>query len=898
MSLNRVLGAIGAIGVLSSFAVACGDDESSGGKGGSSGNTTTATSSSQTGTGGAGGGTTGITIPGQSAEVKAEVDPNGLLHLSGANDEDCFAALGYFHAKNRMFFMDFIRNLVRGSLGSLVKAGPVVLDRDFENRRWFATTDGTPLEEKLFADASPEVKSYLEAYTRGVNAWLGDMRAGKNGATLTTEYDFALIVKDAIRDWEPADSAAIGLYVLNDLSNNSGDELSLGQTLPAFPADLAADMFSPKPVFEAFTAPATPPPISIFGNHGHKANPAANGGFPTKLGAARSLLADAGQRMSLVGSGALNGPTGDTGSNNWVVAPNRTAGGAALLANDPHLPLTNPSIWFPVEIDAKSNGTGKYHMAGGTFPGLPSVMIGRNESIAWGVTTAYWDLADVYLEELSADNQSVMFNGAPVQIVEKEFTFKNAATNVDEKRTFRWVPHHGPIVSEDLTAHTAVSIRWRGHDGGTDLDAFFSMGKAANIAEGKASAELASSASQNFVVIDKAGDIGWYPFSKIPNRPWASATVRPWLPLPGDGTAEWETFVPFASLPQLTNPPSGVIATANADMTGASADGDLLNDGQAALQAYFKADGTREQRILDMLADGANGHSLETMKTIQGDTFSLYGEFVVPAVLDAAMGATLNANEQAVIDALEAWQFTCPTGIDGNDPAGPDSADATATAESIGCTTFHTVYYSIVHEALKDEIAASGVPSDGSDLTFVARALKDPASITSGELLWDDVSTTPAVETRTDIILRAVALAANRLAVTGAPNTWRWGRFHTLSLRSIFDNFGVTDYNAPAVAAPGGLFTVNVASPRRTIPADAQPWQLEYANGASLRVVMEAKADGLTMQFQLPGGSDLHRESPFYNNLLPNYLENKAIDFPFGPGAVPTPAESYDVKPR
>ncbi len=843
------------------------------------------------GTGGNGPG--GVQIPGLTAAVEAKYDSNGILHLSCTTDDDCYATLGYFHAQNRFFFMDFVRNAVRGRLGELVSAGSTVLENDYQNRHFFTTREGEPLEQKLYDDASPQVKGHLDAYTRGVNAWIQDMKAGENGATLTTEYDFALIVKEAIRDWEPADSAAVGLYVLNDLSNNSGAEIDMAARLPAFNAfnpAFAADLFSARPVFDAFTLPAGQMSTLAYAAPGASNPPAPWEG----------LLHDASSSLARVGSGTRTSAPGELGSNNWVVGPDRTTAGRALLANDPHLSLTNPSIWFPVELDAKTNGTGQYHVAGSTFPGLPSVMVGHNETLAWGVTTAYWDLADVYIEEVSADGTTVTFNGEQVAILEKQFTFNDISTGVPVEKTFRWVPHHGPIVSEDPATNSAVSVRWTGHDGGSDLDSFFGLARAATTAEAKGVIETyASSSSQNFVVIDMAGDIGWYPFAKVPGRPWASPVLAPWLPLPGDGSAEWDGFVPFDQLPQLTNPPAGAIATANADMTGANADGDLLNDGQAAFQAFSKAEGTREQRILDLLADGGNAHSVATMNAIQGDTLSLYGEIVVPAVLAAANGQTLTADEQAVVDALAAWQYTCPTGVDGSDPvASPNVTDATESAEAIGCTAFHAVLFSLAEAAVADEIAAAGVElADRSDVQLVVRAIKDPATIATGDLLWDDVSTAAAVETRDETIRRAITIATEGLVAMGPPDEWRWGRTHTLTLRSIYDSFGVPTYNAGPFAAPGGLFTVNVANPRSALPTGGMPWDFAFASGPSIRFVVEAGPDRPHMTYQLPGGADLHRESMFYNNLLPNWLENTAIDFPFGAGAVPNPAVSITVSP-
>lgn len=894
--------------VVASFAGAgCGGDDTdpqAQGTGGAS------ASSSAQGPGGANGATgggqpEGVSIPELGAPVIAAYDEHGLLHLTCEADDDCYAALGYFHASNRFFFMDFIRNLVRGRLGSLVKAGATVLDLDFANRHFFATRKGEPLEEVLYEKASDRVKGHLDAFTRGVNAWIGDMRKGRNGATLTKEYEFALLVKEAIRDWEPADSAAVGLYVLNSLSNNSGSELALAEELPLFDPTLAADLFSFRPVFPAFTIPLGGGSL-VPGGPG--APDGGGSGAPwLALAPHRELFARA--SAVLRGVGGRSGPSwasGDIGSNNWVVGPSRTAAGNALLANDPHLGLLNPSIWFPVEIDAKSKGKGEYHVAGSTFPGLPAVMIGHNEAIGWGVTTAFWDLADVYVETLSSDGKAVKLEGKDVPLFEKTFSFEDSSTGKTIEKTFRWVPHHGPVVSVDEEAGTAVSIRWTAHEGGTDLDAFFALARAGSVDEAREAVKLATNANQNFVVVDTKGNFGWFPYVQAPHRPWASAELAPWLPLPGDGSAEWDGYVPIEDLPQLSNPAMGVIATANQDLTGAYFDGDPLNDDQLALQRHDRDEGARQQRILDLLEAGGSDHTVETMNAIQGDTFVLYGPIVGTAVVIAASSTTLEPDEQAVVDALAGWQFTCPTGLDGSDAvASKPAADEVEVSEAVGCTAFHATLFSVLHAALGDEIAAAGIEAPGGvlksgywPLYLVTRALLDPTSIASGELFWDDVTTEDVVETRDEILLRGVSLAADALAASGGPEKWQWGRLHTLTLRSIFDSFGLTAYNEGPWAAPGGLYTVNVASPRnRALPKEGAPFNFQFDAGPSVRFVVEAHPDGPRMTYQIPGGSDLHRESPFYNNLVAKWLENEPIDFPFGPDAIGEPALTITVQP-
>ena len=883
-----------AVAFVSLAALHCGGELSitgsgAGGSGGTGGS----------GAGGAGGGgAPGLQIEGLTAAVTGAYDDNGLLHVTCQEDDDCYAALGYFHASNRFFFMDFIRSLVRGKLASLVKAGDTVLEVDYENRRFFTSPDGTPVEQKLYDNGSDRAKGHFDAYTRGVNAWIADMRANRNGATLTTEYDFALIVKDNIRDWEPEDSAAVGLYVLNDLSNNSDGELALAQAINEFDPLLAPDLFTPKPVFEASTISGfTPAPYPAGLPIGGGSNSSfLNGWYAKERGpATRGLISEARRAMSKVGGAqSWKGP-GDTGSNNWIVGPTKSASGNALLANDPHLQLTNPSIWFAVELDAKSAGNGSYHVAGSTFPGLPSVMVGHNEMIAWGVTTAYYDLADVYLEELNDDGSAVVINGTDVPILEKEYEFLDAQSGDTIKKTFRY-SQHGPIVSEDLAAKTAVSIRWTGHEGGTDLDGFFGLARAETFEEAKSAIEFISSASQNFVVIDVEGNFGWFPYIKIPERPWASNSVVPWLPIPGEGSAEWGPPVALEDLPQAENVADGFLATANADMIGASFDGDLLNDGPS-IQTFPTANGARQRRILDLLA-AENAHTVDSLVAIQGDTYSLFGAGMKQAFIDAAAVGAIPPEQQDVIDALVAWQGTCPTGVVGDPKEPTKDPEASIATESIGCTAFHAVFFAAVYAGMRDEIEAAGLTSaSGFDQSLIARSLLDPTNLASGDLVWDNVSTGP-VETRNDTLRVALQLAATALAEFGGPDDWRWGFSHTITLRSVFDNFGVPTYNEGPYAAPGGLHAVNVANPSVRLPEAGKPFDFSFRAGPSIRFVVEAHPEGPKMVYQLPGGNDLHRDSPFYNNLLPNWLNNTPIEFPFGPDAVPNPAVVVVIEPK
>lgn len=172
------------------------------------------------------------------------------------------------------------------------------------------------------------------------------------------------------------------------------------------------------------------------------------------------------------------------------------------------------------------------------------------------------------------------------------------------------------------------------------------------------------------------------------------------------------------------------------------------------------------------------------------------------------------------------------------------------------------------------------------------RSVLKPGTLAQGQKFWDDVATADVVETRDDVARAALEGAAEALAKVGGPDEWRWGRMHTVTLRSIYDSFGIDSYNDGPYAAPGGMSTVNVANPSNPKGTD-----MFFTSGASLRTVIEAGPKGPRMEFQYPGGADLHRTSPYYNNLVARWLRNEPVVVPFGADELPSPAVAIDIVP-
>lgn len=891
---------------LTGTAIACGTEDKPrvGGEGGSGG------SGGSVGTGGSGG--TGgeadmkVELPGLSAPARVRFDEKGVLHATCRTDEDCAAVLGYFHAANRFFQMDLQRRLARGRLSELV--GAVTLEQDVASRHFMTTTDGTPIEEAIWNGSSQRTRSMVEAYAGGVNAWIADLKAGRNGASLTEDYGLIGVKAEDIAEWEPLDTVAFARLMTMQLSESSAAELALGKAFAALPPERAVALLTVAPAARAYTMPAS----------GVEYAPRDEVGFESRVlptmnrEGVRNLQLRLNEVATLIEMASdyrrhqAFGIDGDpAGSNNWVLGPS-LAGGKSLLANDPHLGLSNPPVWYFAHLDSKTEGEGTLNVAGGSFPGIPGIPIGRNENVAWGATVAYFDVTDVYSETLNAEGTHVLFdpNGgaspAPVKILEKSFSF-GVKGQAPVNRTLRWVPHHGPMVVYDQANKKGMTIRWTGHEPTHELDAFLDLASAANVGEAMKALENFQVGAQNFVLTDTAGRIAWYPHARVPVRPWASFDLTkpdemlpPWMPLPGDGRAEWKGYLEASSLPQLVDPPKGFIATANQDMTGATEDGDPTNDGHTVLQGIM-APGFREARIVQLLEGHKGAHTVESMHTIQADTFSLPGQLIVPALLEAAEGAELSARATAVVDSLKAWQFTCPTGLTGSDPKSPVDPDPVAARESIGCTAFHYSLNRIFDKAYADELAVSGT-------TPRAEQLIRPLAISlhpewheglpfDPDILWDDMRTQDVVETREQILVAALESAGTDLAnaLGTAPDGWRWGKVHTITFTTSLSSLDVQGrLNDGPYANDGGLFTVDVANPA----ANARGTNFQHTAGASMRIVNEASAEGIVSWMQLPGGQDLHRTSEHFGDWVEPWLKNEPFRLPFTPSEVESAARS------
>jgi len=842
-----------------------------------------------------------ISLPGLGAEVDVVTDDNGVPHIYGPDAESVLFVQGYLMANERFFMMDALRRFATGRLSELF--GTLTLSTDVEMRTVFTARDGRRIQDAIWErmqDDDPIGVAQSEAFAAGINAWLADLRAGRNGATLPPEYAFALLglTADQLDDWEPEDSIALGRLQAWNLSNNTGAEMSRAARNAALPAALNADIyrFAPSSLVqiapaEAFASAKTPRKPSK--------SPAAK--IPTeRLASIARMFDDLKSRLPL-GSGDW------VGSNNWILSGDRTESGHAIMANDPHLQLFNPPIWWMVHLHAEGDGPGSdtyLNTNGVIFPGLPGVILGHNQWGAWGATTSGWDVTDVYVEEITtpsdypASPRTVLWNGeqVPVLRIEEEFAVNRGETRVIPIEV---VPHHGPQIpdpdiddDEPGLAATGLSFRWTGHE--VTLDSIFlrEITQARNADEFRASLQNFATGGQNWVWADVNGDVDWYPYVLVPRRP---AGVVPYLPVSGTGDADWLTdaagntsWIPAEELPQSRNPAGGVVISANNDPNGNSFDNDPLNDGVYLGDTY--AIGFRAERIGELLNDAAGLRdpgakiSMDDVARYQFDHQSKEASRFLPFLFEAAEARPdlMTDRMTAAVERLREWGVAKPgrapgavawdmvSGVDlseiRDDVPARDQAvseeervDSIATSLYVGWTT------RLPRIVLADEFAGTGVGTPGGtdatkgllhiledvDETSDARRVHTLGADGQSEL-WDDKRTEP-VETRDEMLLRGLADALVFLEETfetADMNEWRWGLIHSARFQHFFGQGGLPVFDLFPFPGSGGRFTVNPSSYGLTSD------QYSYAGGPSMRNVVVLDPAGIRSVNVIPGGNN------------------------------------------
>ena len=778
-----------------------------------------------------------LSINGLQHPVTVTFTKDGVASVSAASDHDLFLALGYLHAQFRLSEMDEVRRLGEGRLAQL--GGPTDLASDeFELRLGLLRTAQREWAQLPKASLAAQA---LTAYARGVNDDIAQVRAsGQWPAVFSLPGVYPA-------PWTPVDSLVIQGVLTQELDFTSTPldyallERSLGaaRTMNWFPliAKNAQTPYDPGPYPKPALTPVSPGAASTLTDP-----PAAASSAPTAGTTARSAItgpqAEAAgtllAQLSQLPAGQLHEYPD---SNAWAANGPAVAGGGALLAGDPHLPQTLPSVWYEVALSAPG-----FDVAGVSVPGLPGILIGHNARIAWSLTDTQ-NQATLFYDERTRPGQ-YYWDGKwrPMQVVHYTIPVRGAATRqltVD-------ITVHGPIMTQ---AGQTTSVDWMGNMASPDLQVLLNINQAASFTQFKAALAGWYAPTQNFVYADadpKTGNIGAISAGYYPQ---VGAGCQPWLPMSGTGSCDVTGVIPYAAEPQVYDPPGHVLATANQRPVTAA------YPWYIGTSANFFDPGYRAATIYAALRDRSAPLTPASFAAVQTSLTDQLAVRIVPALLTALHGASLSSSERAVLPLLTTWH-------------------ATMTASSAAASVWWTFWGDYLSDVFqpwwnrakvsvrKDPAGlAVSVGQFSLDEDLEAWTLGDPAnpafSLPSGQ-----------PRTAPQVMRKAFAAAVAHLSATlgGAPSSWAWGRLHTREFPALS---GATALGYGPRAAGGDLFT-----------PDAADGGLTSTAGPSWRMIVALSKAGVTAQGVYPGGQSENPASPWYDDQVPLWWDGRYLPVP------------------
>ncbi len=563
-----------------------------------------------------------VQIKGIKDKITIRRDERGIPYIEAQNDEDLYFAQGYVHAADRLSQMDFLRRTALGELSEVV--GKFALEQDKLHR----TYGFRQAVEAEYANASPQSRALMEAYARGVNAYASSLDSKSRPPEFQIlNYDF--------RPWTPVDSFAVVKLFCEALSDTWRLDL-MKQSLASLPAEKQKALMPVTSPLDVLVVgkdvPAKAAPARTTGAVAATLSPESQ----NALAVSRSIAADALARVGLYADQLA-------ASNNWVVSGSHTVSGKPLLSNDPHLPPTAPSIWHMSHLSAPG-----YRVAGITAPGLPGIVIGHNEHIAWGFTNVGPDVQDVYLEKFDTANPQRYqtpsgWQDAVVRHEQIRVRKGIASAEFDVITHDVTVTRHGPIIFEGDGKRYA--LRWTALEN-SKLGGYltYALNHARNWNEFNTALQSFTAPTQNIVYADVNGHIGYHAAGIIPIRRSGDGSV------PYDGATDagdWTDYIPIAKLPNVYDPPSGIIVTANQRIVGTDYPYHLT---------YSWAQPYRARRIYDLLSAKPK-LSTEDFRQILGDVYSFAGVLFTKEAVKLLRPKLTPEDDKlrATLDAFDKW---------------------------------------------------------------------------------------------------------------------------------------------------------------------------------------------------------------------------------------------------
>lgn len=776
-----------------------------------------------------------IKLTGLENTVEVVYDKWGVPHVFGSSEKDLVRALGYLHARDRLWQMDLVRRAAAGRLSEIF--GEFAYDIDVSQRimglERFAKDAVSKLDE--------ETLSVLQAYSDGVNAFIASQPEYPTIEFRVIGYKMEL--------WKPSDIIMLARMTAWTLSANMTEEI-LRYALVSERGEEVAWKLMPR--HEDPGPFIIPPEEKKYGQGAFIRRPTGvkTASYPVepllKLLEVNKL---ARQFTGFSSSGFA--------SNSWVVAPSKTASGGAILCNDPHLELLLPSVWHEAHLSA-----GNINVAGVAFPGTPFIVLGHTPKIAWGATTTVADTQDLYILKTDPqDANKYLYNGEwlPFDVVEEKIKVR-LKKGYEERIVKVRISKHGPVVTDNLKGLPKnlppLALRWAGYEVSNEIKALLNVAKATSWEEYLKAMQDFKVPVQNWVYADANGNIGYIANGLLPIRKKGDGT----LPVPGDDPSyEWQGYVPQEELPQLYNPKSGFIATANNKV--------VPEEDYPYIVSYRYAPPYRAMRIVEVLSAG-NKLSLADMSKLQMDTKLMLGQRLAKYFIEAyeKKGNPSNPNLANLVNELKRWDFS--TGV-----------------ESIATLFFLESYRQAFRLTYEDEMSNELFENFRED-TNVWSGFDN--GIESDFELFDD-RRTQEVERRDDILVKAMTEAITTLSKEMGEDTrqWRWGKRHQILFNHPFGSIN------PTLRKIFSVGPFELAGARDTVNNGFFNWftapYIVYEGPSMRHLVDFGKFE--ESRITITVGQSLHRLSPHYSDQVSDWLAGGGHPMPMSREGVDKIAE-------
>ncbi len=548
-----------------------------------------------------------VNVNGISSEIKIFRDSNAVAYIVADNDLNAYFALGYVHAQERLFQMDITRRAGLGRLSEVLGSKTVIFDKMFRTLGLYETV------KKYYPQIHKESRDMLEAYTKGVNAYIKEAKGKYQIEFDVLEYD--------PEPWEPEHSLLLVKLMAWELNISWWSDLAFTHLVQKLGIEKAREVM---PSYDENAPTIIPKETKKFAE------------IPLDL---IHIDREFRKFTGFVGT--------HIGSNNWVVNGNLSESGKVLIANDPHLAFQAPGKWVVTVIRSKN-----LNVEGFTLPGIPGVVIGNNGNVSWVLTNVMTDDCDFYVEKLDSLKQNYFFKGEwnPLTITQDTIKVKDSSDVIlDIRKT-----HRGPIVSDvhaykklfpnEQQGKANLSIRWTAYEFSDEMYAVYLINRSTNWEEFKKGVSFFTVPGQNFVYGDKDGNIGYICGTRIPKRKYYSPTMV------FDGTTDeydWRGFVPYSEMPKLFNPKQNFIASAN-NKTVKNFKYNVSNIWEPP---------SRIERITELLTSKPK-FNVEDFRKFQTDFYSHYAKNITKYILGAYKNiAVTNEKVKLALELFRNWDF-------------------------------------------------------------------------------------------------------------------------------------------------------------------------------------------------------------------------------------------------